>query len=105
MPRKKSSTPPKDEPGFEEAVAELEKIVSALEEDSLPLEEMVERFEQGTNLLRRCEEVLGSARKRLKTIAARDTAASSGDEGGKPLTPDASDDTDASDEHDEIRLF
>lgn len=96
MPRKKSSTPPKDEPGFEEAVAELEKIVSALEEDSLPLEEMVERFEQGTNLLRRCEEVLGSARKRLKTIAARDSAASS---------PDASDDTDASDEHDEIRLF
>lgn len=106
MPRKKS-TPAKDEaPGFEEAITRLEEIVAALEEESLPLEEMVERFEQGTQLLRRCEEVLGSARKRLKTIAARDTAApSDDDEGEKPLTTEASDITDAPDDDDEIRLF
>lgn len=106
MPRKKS-TPAKDEaPGFEEAIQRLEEIVSALEEESLPLEEMVEQFEQGTRLLRRCEDVLGSARKRLKTIAARDTTAKSDDaEGGKPLTPDAPDTTDAPDDDDEIRLF
>ena len=81
-------------------------LVSALEEESLPLEEMVERFEQGTQLLRRCEDVLGSARKRLKTIAARDSASPSADDGDeKPLTPKASDITDAPDDDDEIRLF
>lgn len=106
MPRKKSTTPAKQDPDFEDAIAELEKIVASLEEESLPLEEMVLRFEQGTRLLRRCEEVLGSARKRLKTIAARDQAAASGDDDDrKPLTPGVSGDTDAPDDDDEIRLF
>lgn len=106
MPRKKSTPAKEEAPGFEEAIHQLEEIVSALEEESLPLEEMVGQFEQGTRLLRRCEEVLGSARKRLKTIAARDTASPSDDDGEeKPLTPDANATTDAPDDDDEIRLF
>ena len=106
MPRKKSTSGAESAPGFEDAIAELEEIVASLEEESLPLEEMVLRFEQGTKLLRRCEEVLGSARKRLRTIASRDPAhPSAEDDDGKPLTPEASASTDAPDDDDEIRLF
>ncbi len=105
MPRKKSTTTKEEAPGFEEAVARLDEIVAALEEESLPLEEMVERFEEGTKLLRRCEDVLGAARKRLKTIASRSPATPSDDEDGKPLTPAASEDTDEPEDDDDIRLF
>lgn len=105
MPRKKSTTAKAAEPGFEEAIARLDEIVAALEEESLPLEDMVERFEEGTRLLNRCEAVLGAARKRLKTIATRTPAEPSEDEDGKPLTPEASGDTDGPDDDDDIRLF
>ncbi len=106
MPRKKSTPAKPESPGFEEAIVQLEEIVAALEEESLPLEEMVERFEQGTRLLQRCEEVLGSARKRLKTIASRDAETPADEDADEnTLTPDASDTTDAPDDDDEIRLF
>ena len=107
MPRKKTASPAPEETSFEESIAELEAIVAAMEEESLPLEELVAKYEQGTRLLGRCEEVLNSARKRLKTIASRSREADSEtpDDTGNPLTDDASADTDLSDDDDDIRLF
>jgi exodeoxyribonuclease VII small subunit len=74
--RKKPSSggPASDTPNFESALAELEEIVAAMEEEQLPLEELVSRYEKGSKLLSRCESVLASARKRLQTISARTTA-------------------------------
>ncbi len=68
------------EPSFEQALAELEELVAAMEEDQLPLEELVEHYEKGSKLLARCEAVLDSARKRLEliTLAARNPATPSG---------------------------
>ncbi|TAE75779.1 MAG: exodeoxyribonuclease VII small subunit [Verrucomicrobia bacterium] len=77
MPARRKSNPgePSNElPTFEAALAELEEIVAAMEEQQLPLEELVARYEKGSKLLARCESVLATAKKRLQTISARSTA-------------------------------
>ena len=109
MARKKASTPDK-EPGFEEAIARLEAIVAAMEEEQLPLEDLVTRDEEGTRLLARCEAVLADARKRLITIAARgeDEAGESpagADEFPDPNASGGPDAPDDDDDDDDIRLF
>ncbi|MCW1923021.1 exodeoxyribonuclease VII small subunit [Luteolibacter arcticus] len=92
-----------DNPTFESALAELEEIVAVMEEEQLPLEELVARYEKGSKLLARCETVLASARKRLQTISARAEAAD-------PETATAEDDElpgapAEHDDDDDIRLF
>ena len=110
MARKKTTSDPDPagEPSFESALAELEGIVAAMEEEQLPLEELVARYEKGSKLLARCETVLASARKRLQTISAR-SAAEAAPGGDKAISHDAEDElTGEPDEHDdddEIRLF
>jgi exodeoxyribonuclease VII small subunit len=107
MARKKADTTEDTGPDFEKAIAELEEIVAAMEEEQLPLEELVAKFEQGTKLLSRCESVLASAKKRLQTIAARQPAPNTGENSptDSSLPPDTSDDMDDSDDDDDIRLF
>lgn len=115
MARKKTalSADPAGEPSFEEALLELENIVAAMEEEQLPLEELVARYEKGSKLLARCETVLASARKRLQTISAQ-AAAEAGARGGEEDdSPDVNDDEpadpaalpDDQDDDDDIRLF
>jgi len=65
MPAKKKSI------DFESSLSELEKLVSSMEEDSLPLEKMIELYERGTKLVAECEDTLQSARKKLETIKAK----------------------------------
>ena len=102
-----------DDGSFEAALTELEAIVAAMEEEQLPLEELVARYEKGSKLLARCETVLASARKRLQTIsanAAADAAAIAGededspDEDDEPAGHDAGT-PDDNDDDDDIRLF
>lgn len=112
MARKKQDPPDEAaEPlDFERAVAELEAIVSSMEEEQLPLEELVSGYEKGVKLLARCEAVLRSARERLLTINERELA------GKSPETTDSLDEEedlsdddpatpDATDDDDDIRLF
>lgn len=103
MPRKKNAADDKD-PGFEESISELEAIVAAMEEEQLPLEELVAKYEQGTRLLARCETVLAAAKKRLLTIAASARGEDSLDPGG-PLPHDPAASPDEPDDDDDIRLF
>lgn len=105
MAAKKKTAAGTKEPSFEEAIAELEEIVAAMEEEELPLEDLVARFEHGTKLLGRCQGVLDSAKERLQTIAAQAESEDTEDAGGNHLTPDASDDTDSSETDDDISLF
>lgn len=101
-----------DLPSFELALAELEEIVAAMEEEQLPLEELVNRYEKGSKLLARCESVLASARKRLQTISSR-TAADPVDLDENGDLPDADGPApgptagtpDEHDDDDDIRLF
>lgn len=90
MPKKS----PTKEFTFEEAVAELEDIVVSMEEDQLPLQELIDKFERGARLHKECETFLSSAKKRLEVIA-NDNAEKNND---PPPESTSNDD-------DEIRLF
>lgn len=60
---------PKTNPtSFESAVERLEQIVEAMESDQLPLEEMLERYEEGTRLVKLCSEKLVAAEKRIEIV-------------------------------------
>lgn len=91
-----------DDPSFEAALAELEEIVAAMEDEQLPLEELVSRYEKGSKLLARCESVLASARKRLQTISTRATAGEDGSADADEELPGAPAEHD---DDDDIRLF
>lgn len=96
-----------DEPSFEQALAGLEAIVEAMENEQLPLEELVAQYEKGCRLLDRCESVLQSARQRIELITLRDRGGDDGDDetATDELAP-SSGLTDATDDDDDdIRLF
>jgi exodeoxyribonuclease VII small subunit len=65
---------PAGEPGgpealqFEEALARLEQIVSALEAGKLSLEQSLKAFEEGTGLLRLCNRRLQETERRIEIL-------------------------------------
>jgi exodeoxyribonuclease VII small subunit len=67
-----------------------------MERDQLPLEQLVEHYEQGSRLLAQCEKILESARKRLEVITLQNQ--NTGPAGENDSTPDP-------DEDDGLRLF
>ena len=58
----------KERPGFEEALKELESIVSKLEDDSITLEESVKLYEEGIKLSKFCSEILNQAELRIEEV-------------------------------------
>ena len=53
---------------FEQALAELERIVGQLESGQAPLEESIELYERGALLKAHCEKRLEAARLRVEKI-------------------------------------
>lgn len=53
---------------FEEAIKKLENIVSELEKGNLNLDESVEKFEEGINISKQCNEILQTAEKRISIL-------------------------------------
>lgn len=53
---------------FEQALAELERIVAELESGQAPLEQSIERYERGARLKAHCEGKLEAARLRVEKI-------------------------------------
>jgi exodeoxyribonuclease VII small subunit len=53
---------------FEQALAELEKIVAELESGQAPLERSIEMYERGARLKAHCEARLEAARLRVEKI-------------------------------------
>ena len=53
---------------FEAALARLETIVEEMENAELPLEDILQRYEEGTRLKKFCEEKLKEAEKRVQQI-------------------------------------
>jgi exodeoxyribonuclease VII small subunit len=61
---------------FEEAVAELESILSEMERGEVPLEESLTRYERGNFLLQHCRQVLAKAEQQIEELSkAADTVA------------------------------
>ena len=57
------------EHSFESAIERLEQIVEEMEGDRLPLEELLARYEEGTRLVKVCQDRIGAAEKRIELIA------------------------------------
>ena len=53
---------------FEQAMLELEKIVSILDEGNLSLDDMLKQFEQGMKLSQYCQQTLGDAQKKFDDL-------------------------------------
>ena len=53
---------------FEQNMARLEQIVRAMERGDVPLEESLKLFQEGTELVRSCNELLENAQLQVKKI-------------------------------------
>lgn len=54
---------------FEESMQRLEQIVRAMERGDVPLEESLKLFQEGTDLVRSCSQLLENAQLQVKKIA------------------------------------
>ena len=62
------SDKPVDEMSFEEAMAELETVVGALEGGNVPLEDSIRLYERGAVLKAHCEAKLKAAEEKVHAI-------------------------------------
>ncbi|ABS62402.1 exodeoxyribonuclease VII, small subunit [Parvibaculum lavamentivorans DS-1] len=69
-----------DKLSFEEALAQLEKIVGQLESGEAPLEKSIELYERGTALKAHCETRLKAAEARVEKITLSASGEPSGTE-------------------------
>lgn len=63
---------------FEQALAELEAIVAAMEQGEVPLAESLDQYERGVQIIKRCRGLLASAEKKIELLSE--------DDKGKPAT-------------------
>jgi exodeoxyribonuclease VII small subunit len=56
---------------FEQALARLEKIVSEMESAELPLDEALQRYEEGVRLAAFCSSKLEEAQKKIEILAKK----------------------------------
>ncbi|MBI3166223.1 MAG: exodeoxyribonuclease VII small subunit [Anaerolineales bacterium] len=69
MPKPKPAQKPVEELTYEEALAELEGIVEALEGEQNPLDESLKLFERGQALILRCGGLLETAQLKVQKLA------------------------------------
>lgn len=77
MPKSPKSEDPQ-RPSFEEALAQLERIVRALEDGELGLNEALAEYEKGIKLLRQCHDLLEKAERKIELLSGVDAE-------GKPM--------------------
>lgn len=53
---------------FEQALEKLEAIVEEMESDELPLERLLQRFEEGTRLAAQCQKQLDDAELKIQKL-------------------------------------
>lgn len=71
---------------FEEAFGELEQLITQMESDELPLDEMVQAYERGTKLWSQCQKRLDEAKLKVEAITK---ASEDGDVELEPFDADA----------------
>jgi len=54
---------------FEELLAELEAIVTAIEDGEVPLEESIEKYAEGIKLVKQGRAILDQAEKKIQVLA------------------------------------
>jgi exodeoxyribonuclease VII small subunit len=66
MPRTPSPAP--EPPGYEQALAELERLVQAMEAGQLPLDQLLSSYRRGAELLALCRERLQAVEDQVKLL-------------------------------------
>jgi len=66
VPRKKQ------DPSFEDSLAELETLVEKMEKGDMTLEESLKSFERGVALTRHCQEALKTAEQKVRILTGND---------------------------------
>jgi exodeoxyribonuclease VII small subunit len=59
-------------PGFEDSLAQLETLVSDMEDGNLSLEEALSAFETGIKLTRQCQQALQAAELKVQILSSAD---------------------------------
>lgn len=59
-------------PGFEDSLAQLEALVSDMEDGNLSLEEALSAFETGIKLTRQCQQALQAAELKVQMLSSAD---------------------------------
>ena len=70
-PKKAPTTAVASGPSFEQAIQRLEQIVAEMESAELPLEEVLQKYEEGTRLTRFCSQKLEEAEKKIELLARK----------------------------------
>ena len=60
------------EPEFEEALEKLENLVASMESGDIPLADLVEKFEEGSKLVKVCEDRLKKAELRIQKLRQKE---------------------------------
>ena len=68
---------------FEQALAEIESIVAAMEAGQLPLEQALAAYKRGAELLQYCQAQLQQAQQQIKVLEAGTLQNFSGDNGNE----------------------
>jgi exodeoxyribonuclease VII small subunit len=63
-----NATKPQNNPTFESALAELEKIVTGMEAGQMPLEQSLAAYKRGAELLKFCQSALQDAQQQVKIL-------------------------------------
>ena len=75
MAKSKPTQKPVEELSYEEALAELEEIVNALEGEQSQLEDAIKLFERGQALASRCSVLLEAAELKVRQVAGDELTA------------------------------
>lgn len=58
-----------DGPGFEAAMERLDQLVGEMETEKLPLQSLLEKYEEGVRLTKYCQQQLDAAEQKVRVIA------------------------------------
>ncbi len=83
----KSAPTAENAASFEEALKKLESIVEAMESDELPLDQLIQRFEEGATLAKLCQDRLSEAEVKVRRLEESLEGVLS----SQPPVPDSSD--------------
>jgi exodeoxyribonuclease VII small subunit len=68
MPRQSAPVAPPTPPRYEEALAELERLVQRMEDGQLPLDQLLDNYRRGAELLESCRARLAAIEEQVKVL-------------------------------------
>lgn len=80
MPRQTPDTSAAATPTYEEALAELERLVQRMEDGQMPLDQMLGSYKRGAELLELCRSRLAAVEEQVKVLEGGQLRAWSGPE-------------------------